>query len=313
MRLLEYWGVTSLVAAPDAVSPDANLIYLTPANLPGIAGIINASMQDIFEQGPAALSQVRQGANLFAPANITINVTSGSTTTTPTGFVSWMNGCTVVIQGDAFANEFVDGAGTLLRPYLGTTATGVPAVVYCDSVQLASNVKNVVEPVNVVDPVIPGPYHRPLQACLSRDEFDNISYRNFLWVGLPVQVGRPRIFLAESRYNAAVNYLPIFLRIAPAPLYGTALTFVAKLLPPTIGISDLGTDSSDPGTMLPIPGDWVDSILVPYCLQRMTGTPLFRREELIPEIGRQYKEARAKLESFKPQISARGGRFAFRP
>lgn len=70
---------------------------------------------------------------------------------------------------------------------------------------------------------------------------------------------------------------------------GTAVNTV------TVTTSDTGGGEADPGTLLPIVDEAVESVLLPIALQRFTGTAGFKNEAAKPEIARQYKTAKDKL------------------
>lgn len=306
LRMLRYLGVTSFDPKPDTGgNPDDNRTYLAEGDLDDIAGILTAALQDIFEDGPASLSNVSTGGALFAPATVTLNVTQGvAATQIVAGWQDWMNGCSVLVAGDGFVNEWQNRTGLLRRPYLGLTAQGVQATVYCNAIELPRGVKNVLEPVSIAG-------GHDLHPCGDRAEFDRHGGCHLH--SPAVHMGWPHAYFVETRYDETLPYLPVFLRVAPAPQAALPLTFRARLNPPVIAVEDLGTSDFDPAVMPPIPGEWVESIYLPYCLQRFTGSALFKNAEARPEIARQYQEARKKLAGFKPQISRKGGLVAFRP
>ena len=307
LRKLSYLGIPDFASAPTTAVPDSTRNYLTDGMLDEIAGIQTASLQDIFEDGPAALSQVDFGVNLYAPTTITLNVVQNQgfvTLPAGGGYLPWMNGCSVLIQGDSFLNEWANNTGLLRRPYMGATANGVQATVFGNAVELPQDVKNVLEPVRAG-------FHSPLTPCGSRLEYDELSGCHFF--SSFVRQGMPRHFLVESRYDATLDYLQTFLRVAPVPMVAQPLAFIAKLNPYVVTVDDLGDNDTDPGTLVNIPGRWIESIFLPYCLQRFTGTALFKNETVKPEIARQYQEAKKKLAGFRPQISRKGGAIAYRP
>lgn len=63
----------------------------------------------------------------------------------------------------------------------------------------------------------------------------------------------------------------------------------------TITTSDTGGGEADPGTVVPLVDDAVESILLPMALQRFTASACFKNETAKPEILRQYKAALDKL------------------
>jgi hypothetical protein len=63
----------------------------------------------------------------------------------------------------------------------------------------------------------------------------------------------------------------------------------------TVATTDAGSGTADPGTVLPIPNGWAESILLPMALKRFSGSPAFRNDQALAEIDRQYKVALAAL------------------
>lgn len=302
--MLQYLGITDFSPRPDAADVDAGRTYLDPDGglLDDIAGIITAALQEIFQDGPASLSEIPFGRNLYAPATITLNVVQGlAATVVVSGMQDWMNGCSVQIAGDGFVNELANRTGLLRRPYLGPTATAVQATVYGNSIELEQDVRAVLEPVTAG-------LDGELMPCGDRAAFDRFGgcrlHSQF------VEIGRPCAYIVEHQYDETLDYLPTFLRVTPAPCEAQPVTFRAKIYPPTITVEDLGDQDDDPGAAFPIPGRWVESILLPYCLQRFTGSALFKNAEAKAEIARQYAAAKATLANTRPQVSRANGSYA---
>ena len=306
LRLLRYIGVTSFDAAPGGQDPDSARQYLAEGDLDDVAGIMTAALQDIFADGPASLSEIADGAILHAPAPLVLNVSGGSPSTVlVSGWQDWMSGCSVAIPGDSFVNEFRNRDGLLRRAYLGATVAGVVATVYGNTVELAVGTKTVMDPVRAT-------FDGLLYGCADRGEFDAIGACNHF--STSVRCGRAEGYFVETLYDDTLPYAPTYLRVAPAPGYSQPVNFRAKLLPPTINATDLGDSTYDPVVTLPVPGQWIESIFIPYCLQRFTGSPSFKNEAAKPEIARQFAAARLKLAGFCAQISRHGGgNYAFRP
>lgn len=65
--------------------------------------------------------------------------------------------------------------------------------------------------------------------------------------------------------------------------------------PVTVTTSDTGGGTADPGTLIPIVDEAVESVFFPMALQAFTGSPCFKNESAKPEILRAYQTARSKL------------------
>lgn len=64
---------------------------------------------------------------------------------------------------------------------------------------------------------------------------------------------------------------------------------------PVVTVADVGT-VDDPGRILMLSGEWVESVLLPMALQRLSAHPNFQPEEAKPEIARQATLARRILQ-----------------
>lgn len=275
-----------------------------------IAGCITGAMGEMFEDGPASLSEDRYSSVLLGPTGITLNVTQYSTAIT--GVTAWnarMIGQTVRIQGDAQDNVFISQT-TLLRPYMGVTAAGISATVFGDAIQLPQGTDSVLEPVEI-------PLISPLLCAKSAEEFR-------AW-GVPYQTpgnrrpdsnyylernkpgGQPSIWFAEGRLTPTLTYLPIFLRVNPMPGQDYPITLRRKLEPPVLALADIGTPDTPSTFVLPVP--WHESVLLPYVLQRFTAHEAFLNKDAKQEINRQYQAARVKLLSWTPSGSASFGQY----
>lgn len=85
--------------------------------------------------------------------------------------------------------------------------------------------------------------------------------------------------------NPTSNWTPI----------GTA-TGVAVVTPNFASVN-----TSDPGTLAPVPNAWVESILLPIALKYFSDTPLFKNDSLRPAIDENFKAALAALQNSKGQ------------
>ena len=266
-----------------------------PSNASPLAGLQDGDIDEIDAcvNAPVAVCFARLGIELRAPAPVTVQVTAESNALAAfSGYASWMDGCTIRIDGDACDNEVVDGS-TLLRPYVGpTTEAGmVSATVFADCASPGPEVIGIVDPIGTC-----GSGHLPalLTRVTSRAEFES-------WWGIATKrTGRPEVCFVETRFFPARSRLGIRLRVHPMPTESMLLTYGARLNAPVITAADVGA-TNDPGTGFPIPGGWAESVLLPIALQRFTTHPNFAPESAKEEIARQAEAARKMMQSAAPQ------------
>lgn len=294
MQLLKYIGIRQL--APEDQS--SQLESVQPGDLDEVASAITGAMQEVFFSAPEEIREQRSGSALRAPLNTTATATQYSTTISAlSGYASWMNGCTIRLAGDDQDNELVN-ATTLATPYMGATGTGIQATIYNDCINLDPTVDHVKGPVEL-------PNQAPLYPANDR--------LNFLqWLGVPLitdtsgraygspffyfykrTVSRPRAWFCEGYYDSAQGFYQKRLRIGPMPDTTYPVAYRVALSPPRYSAADIdnGDHTTDPGTLIPVPNSWVESILIPVAKQRFTCHPAFKNESAKQEIARQYKAA----------------------
>lgn len=300
-RLLRLFGVTSL----DASSPANQPFPIEATDIDDIVGVINSSLQDIFDTGPLEDRERNLGAQLMAPTQVTLTATNGSTTISAlTTYAAWMLGCTIRLSGDPQDNELTSST-LLVRPYQGTTGS-ISATVYGDSIQLDDTISKVLVPVCLANQI-------PLLPCGDRITFMRMSgyplvtnpdgsvygYPFFWFVQKVVQ--RPLFWFLEGAYTAGISYVPSRIRLGPMPDQRYAMSYKAAMCPTPIVAADVGTASSDPGTLIPLPDSQVESILYPICAQKLTGLGQFKNDGTKPEIGRAYQKATSRLRGVRKQ------------
>ena len=72
---------------------------------------------------------------------------------------------------------------------------------------------------------------------------------------------------------------------------------------PVVSVADLGA-VDDPGVSLALAGDWVESVLLPLALQRLSAHPNFQPESAKPELAREAAMARRILQGLAGQRPA---------
>lgn len=301
--LLRLLGVVSLDTATPANQPNP----IETGDLEDVATAMTGAMQELFDLGPSEMREQPGAAYLHAPTAVTLTVTQGSTTISAlTTYNAWMLGCTIRIAGDGQDNE-ISSSTKLARPYAGASGTAVGATVYADCVQFDETVGRIMAPVTL-------PNQLPLVPANTRDEFIRLSGYPlvtgangapypFFWFTQKT-IARPFVWFVEGYYDPSLDYLPHRLRFAPMPDQAYSVGFRAAINPIRITPADIdGVAHADPGTKLPIPNGWVESIYLPMCRQRMTGLPKFKNDGARNEIARAYARAVQILQGSKAQSS----------
>jgi len=315
LRLLRDLGVISLNPSAPANQPTP----LESTDLDDVTGVMSAALQEIYDEGPSELKEQNLSGYLNAPTNTTLSATLGSTTisslSVPGSWVGATGGCTIRIAGDAQDNELTS-ATQLARPYMGATGSGISATLYGDSLQLDDSINKVMHPVSLPNQV-------PLWAATDRLMFlrlagyplvtnaDGSAYgAPFFWF-VRKNISRPLTWFLEGAANSALWYLPRRIRVAPMPDQAYALGYRAAINPPRFAPTDVdtGDHTTDPGTNIPIPNGFIETIYLPICRQRLSGLAQFKNQGTLPEIGRAYKAAVAALKNSRGQSALTEGRY----
>lgn len=296
LRLATHIGVTSFdPGAPSNTTP-LHLPGLRDGDIDEIVACINGALQEMWDRAPVAVCFARLGIELRAPAAVALQVARESNAISAfPNYVSWMDGCTIRIDGDPCDNELVDGR-TLLRPYMGPaleSGAAVGATVYADCACPGPEVIGIVDPIGTC-----GSVHLPalLTRATSRAEFES------WWGAARKCTGLPEVCFVETRYFPARSRLGIRLRVHPMPTEAMLLTYGARLNAPAITAADIGA-INDPGSTFPIPGGWEESVLLPLALQRFSAHPNFAPDSAREEIERQAAVARKIMQGAAPQRS----------
>lgn len=267
-----------------------------------LAGAINGALQELYSKGPAHFRRREISTMLNGATSVQLGLTpNGTAISTFSGWQDWMRGCTVRVDGDVYDNEIVSQT-QLLQPWQGATAGTVNAQVFGDAVTLDPGVAGVLGCVRLAD-------IRELCAAPDRESFNRA---NFWYEGdygeaiLSVQVrrkwtGQPHTYWVDNvsfPAGAGVVQPTVRLRVAPIPQQAYVLKFDALLNPPTVALGDLGSDSC----VFELPGASVETLLVPFVLQRWTACPWWKNRDAGAEIARQYEVARVALYGSNPQV-----------
>lgn len=299
--LLRDFGVRSLDPASNLNNRNARGI--STGDLEAVCQYINGALQELFNDGPAAISERPLGEVLRPETAVTLTATQYSKTISAvTTFASWMVGCTIRIAGDSYDNELLSST-ELARPYMGTTGSSKTASVWGDAVQVASNVSHLITPINLVGST-------RLEVVTTRQQFQYVAndanIRGLRDIGVQESltynkvIGTPAWAFVDTRYDTAATYLPKILRVAPMP--GQAFTVVGKLkvTPPVITPANIdnGDHTTDPNVTLA--ADWLESVVLPIARQRASSDALFCNKDGLGEIARQFVIARAIMKGETP-------------
>ena len=252
-------------------------LTIETAPVPIVARIvndINAAIQDVHNIARHLFKQ-RFSTSVLGPVQIPISLTSGSPVFSSSGYLSWMQGCTVKIAGET-DNAFAS-ATTLRRPYLGPTINAY-ATVFQDSILLDPTIGQL-DAMGFFIAYADFIYPIPIKVRLAgnRSEFD----RFYLW---------------NHRFHqhALVESFPeggeLVLRMAlyPLPQGPSTLNYTGFLKPTKITAANLTTEDT---TTLLTPDDWDESILRPFFLKRWSCSPWFRDADVRKDLLDQYQMA----------------------
>ncbi len=296
--LLRYIGITSLSTTSE--SANINLRTIETADLAFCAATINGALQEIFGLAPAYIREREVAEVLRAQTTVTLTATQYSKTISAlTTYAAWMLGCTIRIAGDDQDNQIISST-ELLRPFMGSTASGISATVFADAVKLDSTYSRVLEPVYGIRP-------HPLMPCSTKEAFFTTgrgggpleSWGPYGQVARPT--GEPTRWMTEARYDGSSAYLTLYLRVLPMPTTAQPITFRVKVKPTEVTAANIGDGTSETDPNIAIPADWLESILMPMCRKRFMAHPHFAAEPaVIREIDRAYNIAIQLLEDMSP-------------
>jgi hypothetical protein len=274
-------------ALPYAGGPD----YADP--LPDALAACNSALQQMAVLGPLFAAKQQRSAYFHAPATLAVTgLSNGGYTATGT-FPAWASGCWVQLPDDPGMNRILSITGTtatLQFPNLSTTPSGT-ATINVDTVELDTDIITVLEPVRYR-----GSNHT-LTAVSSREELahgpgDDIRY----FIESALSNGSIKLRLMLSGYVAT----------------DTVLEFQARTALGTLTPADVYTDATghpDPGTALPVPANFVESIFLPLALDTFFSKPSItnydipslRNQDAPALIHQQAQTALVLLERMRPQ------------
>lgn len=294
LLILRDFGVSTLNPATNENNRNARGI--TDGDLQAVVFHVNGALEEIYNDGPAAISEKPLGDVLRPETAVTVTATQYSRTISAlTTFESWMVGCTFRIAGDANDNQLLS-ATELVRPYMGSSGSGKTGQVWGDALLLPSNASHLLPPIRLIG-------QDDLELVGTKTEFQPRGSST------PKCAGTPERAFVDTWHDQTegVTYLKKLLRVDPMPSQAFAVDFTVKLTPPVIEVEDIdeGDHTADPEVVLPT--DWLNSVLLPIARQRASSDPLFVNQDGKPEIARQFNIARAILKGQTPGRGAQRG------
>lgn len=296
MRTILYVAEMAMdyIQTADATSA---VVDASAAQKRSLCSIITATLQELYRIKPEVFGGQR-GAIIAAPQTGNVGFTANSPTINLSAFAGQDLRGRTLASGGVFYQIAITAAGVseLVTPWRGATGT-FSSTIYCDSIPVDATAFNVIGDV-VLDgfgPMWAAPDRNTFLAI--RQNFPVGDYGTYRGILINVMVGQPWAWWVESGY-LATEATRLYLHVAPLPtLQPYPLSYTLSYRPRELVPADL-TNAS---LVLPMPGDFVDSILVPCVLQRWTGTPWFRNQSALKEISRQYTEAKSMLSNWGAQ------------
>jgi hypothetical protein len=270
---------------------------LYPDPLPDALDACNAALQQITALAPLFAVKQQRSAYFRAPSTLAVSgLTHGGMTATG-DFPAWSAGCWVQLPGDDAMNRILSLSGTspgitvtLQFPHLSTATSGT-ATINVDTVELAPDI------ITVLDPVRYRGSMRKLVAANSRADLSAHA------------CNEPRYFIESAQNNGHVR---LRMMLSGYVLADTVFEFQARTALRTLTIADVkNEDGSDPGTPVPVPAAFVESIFLPVATDLFFSKPSFtnydtpgpHNEDAQNLVRAQAKTALILLEQMRPQGS----------
>lgn len=281
------------------------------SNYPGrnatVCSAINAALQEVCGGDSSPWSRVvRRGAILAAPTNIDVTATHGSTTIMVSS-AQWtpsMLGCSISLNAATVDNRtksavLADGVYTieLTLPFDGPTGTA-SAMVFGDCIPLAQDVLSVVGKVAVgrreIAPMAAASSGYPYR---SQQDF-GIHRRVMTPPTFPLRVGEslgyPVGFYVDTQFAEESLQSPIRILFSPSPAEATMAEYKVALRP--VMVADLTSTAE-----LPIPFEYVESVLLPVALKKLVTSPFLRSGVDPQRITEDYQMAVTLLKRLNPR------------
>lgn len=227
-----------------------------------LAEAANAALMRLFNALPNYFKEQTQGFVLPGPLAISgVGVTQYGKTITSYAFTDAQFGRTVVLDGDAAWNQIV-GTDELLNPYMGATGT-VAGTIYGNAIHSDTY---------------------PLDRIIGNPQFANqnlnqVFLNNIAPVGAAPAgswwwsqaVGLPSVWWSQVFGNSQGKKPIMVLRFAAAPDTAYAINVRIGFWPKRLTLADY-----DNATELVVADQFIESALIPLCLQEFMSSPTWQ-------------------------------------
>ncbi len=229
-----------------------------------LAEAANTALQRLYNALPTYFKEQTQGFVLPAPLAVTaVGVTQFGKTVTGLVFTAAQFGQTIVLDGDPGWNQII-GTDELLNPYMGATGS-VNGTIYGNAIYSETYPFDRV----IGNPQFAsqgqGPYFTSTIAPM------NTANPNGWWwyantIGVP-QGWWPQVFGNSQKKTPLM-----VLRFAPAPSQAFAINVRLGFWPKRITLADY-----EACTSLGVPDQFIETSLIPMCVQALMTTPVWQR------------------------------------
>lgn len=269
---------------------------LTLGNLPvdvlqSLLDCTNAGLQDFYSDAPSIYRELPITAVLAAQQTINLTVMNGSSSFS--GFMASANNyfATVRIPTDTTTDNMIIPPSGLMEPYQGVTGVQ-PAVLFGDVVPLPGNIERIID-----EPALLGCRWR-LQR---NDEYWGRGWDfagPYRGSGVARRVGVPRTYWIEPNALCLGGNPAFILRVDPLPASLYTLRMRALFYPPRL-VSLPVSLGGQLNQVVPINDAWIESILIPLILEKMTEDPLWTAKNT-DKIEKNADRARERIADLSP-------------
>lgn len=286
----------------DAVIPFTDADKRDP--MPDALNALNGTLQFLAVTSPLFASKQMRSVLLRPPATISTDMGFANfQQVESTSWEGWMVGCRIEFSGIREENRIVSISGTTatLQNCVPSGAfTGKSATVYCDSADLAADVIKVHDPVRFVN----GPIISP---AIGRGHLSApVSSRDDYGRRRRAQSGCENAYYIESVAVSGVSHPVLRLMLKNHATVLGNVEFVARVSLGYFTQDDVFADGSpddDPGTPIPVPSDFVESIFLPLAVMRFYESPELKDADIPQAVKNSAQAAMQMLAAMSPQAN----------
>ena len=280
-----------------------------PGRCESCLGAVNGALQEIHAKAAGSFAHETRGFRFGDPETITLSVTVGSRSATIAGAITDPTGCLISYGG--IASRVVEltgipaGAVTVTSVRLNAPWTGVTgtftATLYRSAAPMGLDALQVADS----GPMVTGTSRRLAVGTNERNALTNSEKirRGVTDFGRLIgfsprtnRTGTPIACWVMQVFNPSVKTLYAggtrYLVLSPAPDEAISIEAEITLAPPAMSLDDMDAE-------IPLPMDWIDSLLLPIATKRLEASPFFRNDSTTEETNRQFNEAMALLKSMR--------------